>query len=296
MTLAEIKAALRITDVLDHYQIKYSRKGAVCCPFHDDRNPSMQVFFDSDMVRCFSGNCAHQGRNMDVIDFCMYMEKTDKAGGFRKATELAQIKLGLPVSLKGPVPKDYIMAEEPILERMWSYFRQGMSTTLVGREYAESRGLDYHNQCVGYNSGQFHQSGRQDKAFIDTCVEVGLLTPFGTNNRTGQQAYSVFGRGSLVFPLRDKAGKVTGLYFRNTHPKKRPLPGKHYYLKNRQGLFPHYPKPTTKKIILTESIIDAVTLLQQEAVTKEYEVLALYGTNGWSDDHTAAFEGRAVKF
>ena len=32
---------------------------------------------------------------------------------------------------------------------------------------------------------------------------------------------------------------------------------KHYYLKNRTGLYPGYPKPETTRLILTEAIIDA---------------------------------------
>ena len=150
--------------------------------------------------------------------------------------------------------------------------------------------MDYVSQCVGYNSGQFHHGSRKDEELINQCVEVGLLTPFGSNGRSGGQAYNVFGKGCLVFPLKNKEDKVTGLYFRNTHPKKTPLGGKHYYLKNRKGLFPGYPEKTTKKLILTESVIDAVTLLQQEVITKEYKILALYGVQGWTNDHTKALQ------
>ena len=296
MTIAEIKAAVRITDLLDHFDMKYNRKGSMCCPFHNDRNPSMQVFFDTDMVRCFSGNCEHQGKGMDIIDFCMHHKHITKHEAIKYCEGIAR-SMGVtqseakPTKRKGPAPYvDKLLAEEGVLERMWSYFRHGITTSPTARTYCKARHLDYVNQCVGYNSGQFHHGNRKDEAFIKQCVEVGLLTPFGSNSRSGGQAYNVFGRGCLVFPLRDKEEKVTGLYFRNTHPKKTPLPGKHYYLKNRKGLFPSYPKAGTKKLILTESVIDAVTLLQQEAVTKEYEVLALYGTNGWSDDHTKAFE------
>src|SRR5699024_9984594 len=49
-------------------------------------------------------------------------------------------------------------------------------------------------------------------------------------------------------------------------------------------LYPHYPKPDTKKLILTESIIDGASLLQIEAITKEYTVLACYGTNGLNEE------------
>ena len=43
---------------------------------------------------------------------------------------------------------------------------------------------------------------------------------------------------------------------------------KHFYLHNRVGLYPGYPKAETKKLILTESVIDAVSLLQQKEIAE----------------------------
>ena len=40
--------------------------------------------------------------------------------------------------------------------------------------------------------------------------------------------------------------------------------------------------------ILVESIIDAVSIVQQHELTIQYEVLALYGTNGLTDEHCRA--------
>jgi DNA primase len=63
---------------------------------------------------------------------------------------------------------------------------------------------------------------------------------------------------------------------------------KHYYLKNRQGLYPCYPSESTTKLILTESIIDAATLLQMPSITSEYSILACYGTNGLNEEISEA--------
>lgn len=86
-------------------------------------------------------------------------------------------------------------------------------------------------------------------------------------------------KNCIVFPLKDKFNNVVSLYGRS-------LSKGHYYTANRKGLFPKYPPAETRKLILTESIIDAVTLLQQKEITQEYEVLALYGTNGLTEEHT----------
>src|SRR5690606_31344041 len=64
----------------------------------------------------------------------------------------------------------------------------------------------------------------------------------------------------------------------------------HFYLKDRKGLYPNYPEPNTKKLILTESIIDAASLLQIETITKKHVVLACFGTNGLTEEHQQAIK------
>src|SRR5690606_19882515 len=58
--------------------------------------------------------------------------------------------------------------------------------------------------------------------------------------------------------------------------------------KNRKGLYPNYPNPNTKKLILTESIIDAASLLQIKAIADNYSLLGCYGTNGLTEEHQQA--------
>ena len=55
-------------------------------------------------------------------------------------------------------------------------------------------------------------------------------------------------------------------------------------MKNRQGLYPNYPKATTKKLILLEAIIDTASVLQIDEITNNYSVLACYGTNGLNEE------------
>ncbi|WP_302720531.1 toprim domain-containing protein, partial [Gilvimarinus gilvus] len=67
----------------------------------------------------------------------------------------------------------------------------------------------------------------------------------------------------------------------------------HYYLKNRSGVYPNYPSSTTKKLILTESIIDAASLLQLRSTNLElrkYEILACFGTNGLTNEILSAIK------
>ena len=56
-----VKAAVTTRQAAEHYGLKVSRTGMTCCPFHDDRHPSMKV---DERYYCFG--CHETG---DVIDF-----------------------------------------------------------------------------------------------------------------------------------------------------------------------------------------------------------------------------------
>jgi len=91
-----------------------------------------------------------------------------------------------------------------------------------------------------------------------------------------------------VFPLKDRKEQITGLYFRSIVETAHAATGRHYYLKDREGLYPGYPGEKTQKLILTEAVIDAATLLQLPFISGPHEILACYGTNGLTGEHRAA--------
>lgn len=44
MTIYEtIKAAISVKQAAEHYGLKASRNGMACCPFHNDRYPSLKL-------------------------------------------------------------------------------------------------------------------------------------------------------------------------------------------------------------------------------------------------------------
>jgi predicted transcriptional regulator/uridine kinase len=85
--------------------------------------------------------------------------------------------------------------------------------------------------------------------------------------------------------LKNQENKIISLYGRSITNNEE---SRHFYLQNRSGLYPGYPSLQTKKLILTESIIDAASLLQQKEIANQYTVLSLYGTNGLTEEHTKA--------
>ncbi|MFN6946306.1 MAG: CHC2 zinc finger domain-containing protein, partial [Cytophagaceae bacterium] len=278
MEIAEIKTRLTLKEVLEHYGLKPDKQSRLNCPFHPDKTPSMQVYYKTQTAYCFSSNCPTHGKSLDVIDFIMHMEKTDKHQAILKAGEL----------ITGTASPAQKLTRITLLTNMFTYFKNAIHNSKPAREYLGSRGLDHGKTEVGYNSGQFHHGTRKDEALIENCLEYGLLLDKGhTNNRTGEKAYSPFGKGGIVFPLRNREGQVVSLYFRSTADDRQ---ARHFYLRDRQGLYPYYPKPETTKLILTEAVIDAATLLQIPGIPAEYEILACYGTNGLTEEHISAIQ------
>ena len=293
MEIAEIKSRLPLSQVLKHYGLKPDKNLRLRCPFHDDRTPSLQVYYKTHTCYCFSTNCRTHGRAMDVIDFILHKEGCTKHEAILRAK--AMVEGTACPDLSGAVETSQNGAGNPdrsneaertaLLEQVFTYFKNGVHNSKPAREYLAGRCLDYTKTEVGYNSGQFHHGKRKDEALIRACVEHGILLDLGTKSRTGNPAYKPFGKWCVAFPLRDEAYRITGLYFRSTLEKKNQ---RHFYLKNRKGLYPHYPNKNTKKLILTESIIDAASLLEQDEIKSKYAVLALYGTNGLTEEHQRA--------
>ena len=78
MEIQDIKINLSILEVLNRYQLKPDRNKRICCPFHDDKTPSMQVYPETNTVYCFSTNCKLHGKAVDQIDFLMMKEGITK--------------------------------------------------------------------------------------------------------------------------------------------------------------------------------------------------------------------------
>ena len=313
MEIKDIKQQLPLARVLQHYGLKPDKNLRLHCPFHDDKTPSMQVYYKTQTCYCFSSNCKTHGKSMDVIDFVMYKENTDKHNALLKCAEIInyfegklqrsvnpassgaqhQIKpAAAPAGSKEqgealPMPLQNQLNRSQFLQNMFTYFKNAVHNSKPAQEYIQSRQLDFKKTEVGYNAGQFHHGARKEQVLINQCIQYGLLLDLGMKARTGETAYKPFGKWCICFALRNKTGEIVGLYFRST------LQGKeqrHFYLRDRQGLYPGYPKAATTKLILTESIIDAATLLEQEPIKNSYEVLALFGTNGLTEEHQTAIK------
>ncbi|MFN7436150.1 MAG: CHC2 zinc finger domain-containing protein, partial [Bacteroidota bacterium] len=232
MEIADIKAQLTIAQVLDHYGLKPNPSKMLCCPFHNDKTPSMQVYPETNTVHCFSSNCKLHGRAIDVIDFIMHHEGITKHEAIMKAKELI----------------GYSEPSQPF-EKLFKVFQSILKKNEKAQGYLKDRSIE--KAEVGFNDGTWES--------LKQCV---------------------------IFPLRDKKNKIVGLYGRSIYNNEE---ARHFYTRNRKGLYPNYPKADTKQLILTEAIIDAATL-QISGLNTNYSILSCYGTNGFTTEHEQAIK------
>lgn len=277
MEIAEIKSKLTLAMVLHYYSLKPDKNLRLNCPFHEDKTPSMQVYYKTHTAYCFSSKCKTHGKSLDVIDFILHKENLNKHEAIKKAETM----------ITGEATKENRQSATDFLQKMFTYFKNAVHNSPQAKQYIQSRALDFTKLEIGYNAAQFHHGTRKDETLIQQCLQYGLLIDAGLTSKTGDKAYKVFGKGCIVFALRNKANQVTSLYFRSTVNNE---DARHFYLKDRKGIYPGYPKAETKKIIITESIIDAATLLQIKSINENYSIISAYGTNGLNDEIKKAIQ------
>jgi 5S rRNA maturation endonuclease (ribonuclease M5) len=137
----------------------------------------------------------------------------------------------------------------------------------------KSRGLDAKQLSIGFGPSRFERPW--NKNLVESAESIGLL------KKKGNIHESHF-KDCILFAMKDKSSHIVDVYGRGLEKGHFYLPGNH------QGLYPCYPKPDTTKLILTEAIIDAATLLQDETITANHSILSCYGTNGFTPEHEQA--------
>ena len=273
MDIQDIKGGLSINQVLGHYGLTPDKNQRLRCPFHPDKTPSLQVYPATNTYCCFSSNCT--AGTGDAIQFIQLKENCSKHEALVKATMM--LESSSPTSPKLLIDAE-ILPMQAVLAKVFSYYKRGLPMTKKAVAYLESRCLDYNKLEIAYNSGGLHVESKHHH-LVESMVKVGLLKPRPAGG------YNVWAKDCILFPLKNAENKIISLYGRSILNNE---DSRHFYLPNRTGLYPGYPRSTTTKLILTESIIDGASLLQQQAITEQYSILALYGTNGLTDEHQQA--------
>ena len=259
MEISDIKVNLSIISVLAQYNLKPDKNHRLCCPFHDDKSPSMQVYPKTNTVFCFSSNCQLHGKPIDSIDFIMHKEKLSKHEALKKAeTMIAPPSLPKVEELAEALPQ-----AEKSLNELFKQLQINLGKSAQAKAYLKERSLTTERQPSPFGG-----------------AGGGLEVGYNVTTITGL-------KHCIVFALRNKNNEVSGLYGRSIYNNS---DKKHFYLKERSGLYPGYPKQDRQKLIITEAIIDAATLLQIPLITDNYSLMACYGTNGLNEEIKQAIQ------
>lgn len=158
------------------------------------------------------------------------------------------------------------------LETLFRSFETGIRSAKATKpkEYLKSIGLDYNELRIGFNSGQFHH--RESQEYKDKYKALGMLTKSEVPvNKDGLNAYTVFGRYGVIFPLVNRLNEIVN-YFAIRFEMKTPT---EEYL-NQEGIYPAFPHPLTRKLFVVPTVVDAASLLQSKALENREAVIALH--------------------
>ena len=101
-----IKTAISVKQSAEHYGLKVSRNGMACCPFHNDRHPSLKL--NEEYFFCFG--CGAKGDVIDFVarlfDLSSYEAAQRLAADFGISTEPGQ-PVAVPHKLKHPYIRQF---------------------------------------------------------------------------------------------------------------------------------------------------------------------------------------------
>jgi DNA primase len=301
----EVKKGVDIVSLFASFGVHLEKKGKSWmgrCPWHEDSTPSLSVDQEKGLYNCFG--CGESG---DAFDLVMKERGLDfpSAVKFLKGADFSQLK-SVPTPPKKETPKSdktekLNKTPEPLnsveisldggkqdssesvdLKAIASFYHKALAKSQEARAYLESRGLTdkklWSRFQIGYADGSLLQ--------VLSSTQQKELTERGVIRSSGKE----FFLGCLVFPLLDERGKVVSFYGRSIQQDAKPShlypPGPRRGLVNREAL-----KVYRDQIILTESVIDALSLVQIGVEN----VVPLYGTSGFTKEHLEALQAERVQ-
>ncbi len=264
------------------------------CPFHKDTKPSLTVNPKENLWNCFG--CDKGGDNIrfvQLFDQISFNEAVERLKGYFPGGEVPKKDSKTAVKEKKEQKvkntKDLSIKEKKLLARVVNYYQHTFNEDPQGQSYLKERGINNHQSlkdfAVGFVNGTLTDilpvadTGNEDDETIDTLKKLGIL------NQKGNEVFY----NCVVFPLYDQEGAAVNLYGRNISAENNV---DHLYLAgSRNGLVNRQAVKQSSTILLTESIIDALTLYDQGFKN----VIPAYGVNGLSEDHLFFFNRNKTK-
>jgi len=252
------------------------------CPFHDDKEtPNFVVSPDVGLWRCWAcgkaGNPIQFVQHHDGISFRHAFELLDRGSKEAYASRPLAKNCTVPVL---PCPLDPEADDATLMQQVTGYYQERLRAVPVARAYLAGRGLDSDEIITRYQLGfsdrtlglRLPDANRKTGELLRT-----RLTRLGVWRKSGHEHFN----GCITVPLFH-AGKIVSYYGRriergavqHLYPS-----GPHLGLFNASAF-------DQEEIILCEAVLDALTFCAN-GITN---VSCLYGTEGWTPEHTAAMK------
>jgi DNA primase len=249
------------------------------CPFHADKTPSLSINPTKNLWQCFG--CGAAG---DVIRFVELFDQVDFKEAVRRISDNG-FKTKAPGNGIAKVKQTGLtVKEKKLLARVVGYYQHTLSRDSRGLNYLkQERGITANQSFTdfgaGYVNGTLLEILPRDPEVISALKRIGIL------NEKGHEMFY----NCVVFPLMSEGGDVVSLYGRRIVDE--PGGARHLYLSGpRFGLVNRQAVKRSETLILTESIIDALTLYDRGFKN----VMPIYGVNGLLDEHLLFFN-RGIK-
>ena len=263
----EIRSANDIVDVVSQY-VTLKRSGRNffgLCPFHKEKSPSFSVSPDRQYFHCFG---CHKGG--DVFTFISEIERISFKEALEFLAERARIEL--PVSQNSEFNKNQYLKDKmyKINAETAIFYHERLYKPLakIAQEYVKQRKLDNKTLKafkIGY-SGEYNELYKNLKAKGFKDEEI-LATGLVNKNNTGE--YIDRFRKRLMFPIMDVSGRVVAFGGRKLENNEKLAK----YINSNENLIYSKKKhlfamnlakqSTSKKIILVEGYMDAISLYQR---------------------------------
>jgi DNA primase catalytic core len=240
------------------------------CPFHADKNPSLSINTAKNLWQCFG--CGAAG---DAIRFVELFDQVDFKEAVKRLTG-SDFKRTKAKPAKDDPPKPLSAKLRKLLGRVIEFYHTAFGEDPRAAQYLESRGITdkslYSAHKIGFANGTLSNVLPMKGDVTAQLKDLGVLTD------KGRELFY----GCVTFPLLDAGGNPAGIYGRRIDEAAHPGSARHLYLTGeRLGLFNRQAARSHKDIILTESVIDSLTLL----CAGIHNTIPCYGINGFTDDH-----------
>ena len=288
----QIKKTTDIARVVESYGVVLRKTSSDhfkgLCPFHEEKTPSFSVTPSNGLFHCFG---CHAGG--DVIRFVALKEKISdneaklkllaQIPGVYRGEESHALSFAKASADRESAEKKEAVHDPALFGAVIEHYHDTLfSSDSRGIDYLKSRGLADLEMLkhfkVGFVNGTLRE--KLSLAQIETAKAIGLL------NEKGNDKFYL----RVIVPIFDEEGQPVGLCGRDItgafEAKYLYLEGGHQAVWNAEAA-----KVYPDELIVTEAIFDGLAIWK----AGKKNVIASYGSGGWTPHHTALIQKHSVR-